>query len=59
MLCYRLGAEAGRAGAVSVALDALCDVGILDRDGDGCRLSNFTGKTDLTACEILRAVGYQ
>ena len=59
MLCLRVGVPAGKAGAVSVALDALCDVGILTRDADGCRLSNFTGKTDLTACGILRAVGYQ
>ena len=59
MLCLRVGAPAGKAGAVSVALDALCSVGILTRDAEGYRLSNFTGKTDLTACEILRAVGYK
>ena len=59
MLCLRIGREAGKAGAVSVALDALCEVGILERDAEGCRLGAFTGKTDLAECGILKRLGYQ
>ena len=59
MLCLRLGLEAGRAGAVSAALDALCDVGVLIRDADGYRLSGFTGKADLAECGILKRLGYR
>ena len=59
LLCLRIGVQAGRAGAVRAALDALCDVGILSRDGDAYRLTDFTGKTDLAACGILQRLGYR
>ena len=59
MLCLRVGAGAGKAGAASVALDALCDVGVLTRDAEGFRLSGFTGKADLAECGILKRLGYR
>ena len=59
LLCLRIGEQAGRAGAVRAALDALCDVGILCRAGDAYRLTDFTGKTDLAECGILQRLGYQ
>ena len=59
MLCLRVGASAGMAGAVCVALDALCERGILCRDADGYRLGEFTGKTDLAECGILKKLGYR
>ena len=59
MLCMRIGAQAGKAGAVSVALEALCEAGILTCDGEGYRLTDFNGKTDLAECGILKRLGYK
>ena len=59
ILCMRIGADAARAGAVCAALEALCDAGILARDAEGYRLTDFNGKTDLAECGILKALGYK
>ncbi|MBQ6898173.1 MAG: single-stranded-DNA-specific exonuclease RecJ [Clostridia bacterium] len=59
ILCMRTGIPYEKAGAVSVCLDALADVGILIKDSSGYSLSDFTGKADLADCHILRRLDYK
>lgn len=59
ILCMRTGIAYNKAGAVSVCLDALTDVGILIKNSDGLSLSDFSGKADMESCEILKKLGYK
>ena len=59
ILCMRAGIPYDKAGAVSVCLDALTDVGILNKSPDGFSLSDFSGKADMECCEMLKALGYK
>lgn len=58
IICFRTGHDSKFTGAVCVCLDALCDAGILQKDKNEYKLTNFSGKADLNACEILRKIGY-
>lgn len=58
LLCFRLGIDASLSGAVSASLKALVSVGILKEDGEEYTLSDFSGKADLTDCELLKNLGY-
>lgn len=58
ILCMRLGCSYGKAGAVSVCLDVLKNVGILSQDADGYALTDFVGRADLASCEILKKLDY-
>ncbi len=58
ILCKRLGCDYNKAGAVSVCLDVLTDVGLLSSsDGVYCA-ADYIGKADLTKCELLKNLGY-
>lgn len=58
MLCSRIGADTGKAGAVLVTLDALTEAGILLANEGEYTLSGFSGKIDLTDCPLLAKLGY-
>ncbi len=58
ILCMRTGIPYEKAGAVSVCIDALTAVGILVKNEYGFALSDFSGKADLSGCEILKKLGY-
>ncbi len=58
MLCFRIGCPYERAGAVSVCLDALCEVGVLKNDGGVYLPAEISGKADLAGSEILKRLGY-
>lgn len=58
MLCFRIGCPYERAGAVSVCLDALCEVGVLKNDGGVYSPAEISGKADLAGSEILKRLGY-
>ena len=59
ILCMRTGIPYEKAGAVSVCLDVLTDVGILIKDGAGYSLSDFSGKANLADCHLLKKLDYK
>ena len=59
ILCMRTGIPYEKAGAVSVCLDALENVGIIEKSPDTYTLCEFSGKADLSGCSILKALGYR
>lgn len=59
ILCMKLNCSYERAGAVNICLDALTDVGILERNADGFVLTDFSGKADLKNCDVLKKLGYK
>ncbi len=59
ILCMRTGIPYEKAGAVSVCLAALTDVGILTKDSSGFALSDFSGKANLADCTILKKLNYK
>lgn len=59
ILCMRTGISYEKAGAVSVCLDALTDVGILTKGSSGFSLSDFSGKANLADCSILKKLNYR
>lgn len=58
ILCWRLGVDAARSGAVKAGLEALKSVGILEENGGEYTLSGFSGKADLATSPVLKALGY-
>lgn len=58
ILCMRIGCDYKKAGAVSVCLAALTEVGLLDYSDSVYKLSGFEGKADLRKCELLKKLGY-
>ncbi len=59
ILCFRLGEDFKKTGAVKICLDVLHNVGILNKNGDEYTLSDFKGKADLSDCIILKKLGYK
>lgn len=58
ILCNRLGCDYGKAGAVSVCLDALTQVGLITYSDGVYSAVDYIGKADLTKCELLKKLGY-
>lgn len=58
MLCMRTGCPYERAGAVSVCLDALCEVGVLKCENGEYTPAEISGKADLSGSTILKKLGY-
>ncbi len=58
MLCMRIGCGYERAGAVSVSLDALCEVGVLINENGEYMPASIAGKADLSESTILKKLGY-
>ncbi len=53
ILCYRLNDDGSNACKVLVAVDALCELGILTKKGDSIELNNTENKVNLDNSEIL------
>ncbi len=58
MLCMRIGCPYEKAGAVSVCLDALCEVGVLKSENGAYSPTEISGKADLSGSTILKKLGY-
>lgn len=59
VFCMKNGIELTRAGAVLTALDALEDMGLIEKSGEEYELSEFSGKTNLADCGLLKSLGYK
>lgn len=59
ILCWRLGVDASRSGAVKAGLEALKETGILQESNGEYTLTDFTGKADLAGSSLLSSLGYQ
>ncbi len=58
ILCMRASVPFEKAGAVSVCLASLTEVGLLNYSEGVFTLSDFQGKADLKKCELLKKLGY-